>query len=576
MKYSQYKTPIVIAICSLVLFVPFLGFAHLFDWDEINFAECAREMVLTNQYSSVQIDFLPFWEKPPLFIWLQAIAMKIFGVSAFAARLPNAICGVVTLLTVYFIGKKIYDEKFARLWVLAFAGSLLPQFYFHTGLIDPWFNLFIFLGIYHFAIYTNNYSSLSSQHFFNRSIVLAAFFIALAVLTKGPVAVLLFGICFCIWRLWKRKAIMSWKHFFLFIGIALILPSVWFLTLVAQGKGYLVQEFIAYQIRLFSTEDAGHGGSFFYHWIILFVGCFPASIFAMLSLFKKVDDTPFEVHLLKFMRILFWVVLILFSIVKTKIIHYSSLCYFPITYLAAYTCYKLINGSFVWKRWMTLFVLAIGGIFSAVFTLLPFLPYFKKELINAGFFKDTFAVANLQANANWSGFEWMVGLIFIVGIFTAIYFLLNNNFSRSIPILFGTVLITTTLATVLLAPRVEEYSQGAAIEFWKDHSGASFYCETIGYKSYAQYFYGNTQPTISKNSNYIDFKKTNGQRLANLLLSNSENEINIQREWMLTGVTDKSSFFICKNWFEAEVSKSYPNLEKIGSKNGFIFWKRGK
>jgi 4-amino-4-deoxy-L-arabinose transferase-like glycosyltransferase len=106
MTYSQYKTPIVIAICSLVLFVPFLGFAHLFDWDEINFAECAREMVLTNQYSSVQIDFLPFWEKPPLFIWLQAIAMKIFGVSAFAARLPNAICGVVTLLTVYFIGKK--------------------------------------------------------------------------------------------------------------------------------------------------------------------------------------------------------------------------------------------------------------------------------------------------------------------------------------------------------------------------------------------------------------------------------------------------------------------------------------
>lgn len=71
---------------------------------------------------------------------------------------------------------------------------------------------------------------------------------------------------------------------------------------------------------------------------------------------------------------------------------------------------------------MTLLVLAIGGIFSAVFTLLPFLPYFKKELINAGFFKDTFAVANLQANANWSGFEWMVGLIFIVGIFTAIYF----------------------------------------------------------------------------------------------------------------------------------------------------------
>jgi hypothetical protein len=37
----------------------------------------------------------------------------------------------------------------------------------------------------------------------------------------------------------------------------------------------------------------------------------------------------------RWMVILFWVVLILFSIVKTKIVHYSSLCYFPLTYLAA-------------------------------------------------------------------------------------------------------------------------------------------------------------------------------------------------------------------------------------------------
>lgn len=80
----------------------------------------------------------------------------------------------------------------------------------------------------------------------------------------------------------EKKSHHELETFFLFIGIALILPSVWFLTLVAQGKGYLVQEFIAYQIRLFSTEDAGHGGSFFtiglfYLWAVslpLFLPCF--------------------------------------------------------------------------------------------------------------------------------------------------------------------------------------------------------------------------------------------------------------------------------------------------------------
>ena len=59
---------IFIVIGGAILFLPFLGHVHLFDWDEINFAEAAREMLLTQNYMRVQIDFQPFWEKPPLFI----------------------------------------------------------------------------------------------------------------------------------------------------------------------------------------------------------------------------------------------------------------------------------------------------------------------------------------------------------------------------------------------------------------------------------------------------------------------------------------------------------------------------
>ena len=59
----------------------FLGHNHLFDWDEINFAECAREMLVTGNYLTAQINFEPFHEKPPFFIWLQAAAMWVLGVS---------------------------------------------------------------------------------------------------------------------------------------------------------------------------------------------------------------------------------------------------------------------------------------------------------------------------------------------------------------------------------------------------------------------------------------------------------------------------------------------------------------
>src|SRR5262245_47043667 len=58
----------------------------LYDWDEINFAESSREMLVTGNYFQVQIDFRPFWEKPPLYFWMQAASMKIFGVNEFAAR----------------------------------------------------------------------------------------------------------------------------------------------------------------------------------------------------------------------------------------------------------------------------------------------------------------------------------------------------------------------------------------------------------------------------------------------------------------------------------------------------------
>ena len=141
------KDYFIITVLACLLFLPFLGGVHLFDWDEINFAECAREMLATGNYLQVQIDFEPFWEKPPLFIWMQAAAMHLFGVNEFAARFPNAICGIVTLSFLFFIGKKLHGRTFGWLWVMAYAGSILPHLYFRSGIIDPWFNLFIFSSL---------------------------------------------------------------------------------------------------------------------------------------------------------------------------------------------------------------------------------------------------------------------------------------------------------------------------------------------------------------------------------------------------------------------------------------------
>jgi 4-amino-4-deoxy-L-arabinose transferase-like glycosyltransferase len=97
--------------------------------------------------------FKPFWEKPPMFFWMQSTGMKLFGVTEFAARLPNAICGIATLLIIFLCGRKLYNARFGLLWALAFGGSLFPNMYFKSGIIDPWFNLFIFLAVYFLILY---------------------------------------------------------------------------------------------------------------------------------------------------------------------------------------------------------------------------------------------------------------------------------------------------------------------------------------------------------------------------------------------------------------------------------------
>ena len=229
---------LAIALASLALFVPFIGGVHLFDWDEINFAESAREMILTGDYLTVRINFLPFWEKPPLFIWLQVLSMKTFGINEFAARLPNAFCGTVTLLVLFNTGRKLYDEKFGLLWVMSYACSILPFVYFKSGIIDPWFNLFIFVGIHQFILYSRQRSA--------RCIILSAAFIGLGILTKGPVALLIFLLTAMVyWILNRFRSIVAFRDILLFALVLVFTGGFWFLLQIANGNFQVIADFVA-------------------------------------------------------------------------------------------------------------------------------------------------------------------------------------------------------------------------------------------------------------------------------------------------------------------------------------------
>ena len=565
MEIGSKKTlSILVVVLAAVLFIPFLGSVHLFDWDEINFAECAREMLVTGEFAGVQINYQPFWEKPPLFIWMQALSMHVFGVNEFAARLPNALCGIATLLILFRIGNKLIDSRFGILWVLSYAGSLLPFMYFKSGIIDPWFNFFIFCSVYFVILYSNSPNEKSSLKYGAYSGLL----IGLATLTKGPVALLIFSLCLLVFfLLGKVKNIFPIKWFLSFLLSFILMSGSWFLYIELTGKHQLIVDFINYQIRLFSTEDSGHGGFFGYHFIVLLLGCFPSSVFAVCAFRKNKEETPYIKHFTKWMKILFWVVIILFSIVKTKIVHYSSLCYFPISFLSALALHKIISGEWNLPKWAGFLFLLIGCCLSLVFTTLPLIDHIKPYVIEHELIQDQFTLDSIRPNGNWQGWEWIPGVILIIFIL----FIHKMKFKSAKPayVLFTLFALFIFFSLSILVPKVETYTQKPQIEFYKSLKGKKCYVETVNYKSFANLFYPekkqelNTSELLNHVKEKIEISMKNNEEIFSF---------NLYATNFVRGETIRyPAYFVVKTNHIEVFKKECPKITELYRKGGYVF-----
>ena len=539
----------IITVVAGLFFIPFLGGVHLFDWDEINFAELSREMLITGDYLHLTINFEPFWEKPPLFIWMQVVSMKIFGINEFAARFPNAVCGILTLIALYHYGKKLFNKRFALIWTLSFFGSLLPAFYFRSGIIDPWFNLLIFLSLIHFvAGYWKQKELFKSLNQFSptKNYIVSGILLGLAVLTKGPAALLIAGGVVGVYMLYKRfNGFVSAKAIGLVILVSLAIPMIWFGIDYLQNGPWFVKTFATYQWRLFSTPDAGHGGFPGYHLVVLLVGCFPISIFA-LAAFKnqKIQETHIA-DLKIWMFILLAVVVILFSIVQSKIVHYSSLGYFPITFLGSLVIYYAIERKRKISNAVLYGLLAVGGLFISLCFILPHFGAHPDQVRHL-FENDRFTLESLDAPVVWSFIHTLPGILLGLVLLATIYFWRKLDYFKSIKILFIGTAVFLWLGLVMYVDRIESYSQNAAIEFFKEHADEDAYYFVHGYKSYAHLFYTGVEEYTHPRA--------------------------IEKNWLLVGEIDKR-VYCCAKPIEIQALTDL-KFTAIGSKNGFYFFMR--
>lgn len=536
-----------IAFAALLFFAPWLGGVHLFDWDEINFAEIAREMVVSHQYLSPQLDFQPFTEKPPFFFWLQALSMNLFGVGEYAARFPNVLAGLFSLLLIYDIGFRLHGQRLARWWSLAYFGSTLPHLYFKSGLIDPWFNLFIFSGIWFLIKYHWRTNALRGSYLKQSPAVyllMAAVFTGLGILTKGPVAYLITGLVLAVyWVMQRFKFFIKPFPFLLYTLVMLLVTGLWYgLETMFNGPEFVV-EFTLRQWALLTTPDAGHGGFPGYHFVVLLFGCFPASAFALHALFTRHDDGGVQRDMRIWMTILLCVVLVLFTLVKSKIIHYSSLAYFPLTYLAAYSLERLSNGRWDIGMGYRLLLGLIGGVYVLAGAALVWLGQHPEQL-QALAANDAFAQANFEAAVQWPWHTWLPSLLalFLLMGFQWFY---GKNRIRSLNYLFMGQAIWVQLALVSFIARVEGFSQRAHIEFFESVSDHEAYLTTYKFKSYVPYFYGDVQPRNAGSSSVWNA------------------EIPLKRR----------AYISVKEGKQEEFEQVYPRAVKLYQKNGFHFYK---
>src|SRR5438477_9692462 len=114
----------LLAAVWALLCLPNLGSPSLWDIDEGNNAEAAREMLVSGDWIVPTFNYQLRVDKPALLYWCQIAAYRLFGVNEFAARLPSALAALAAILLTYELGRRMFGAAAGLLagLVLASAG----------------------------------------------------------------------------------------------------------------------------------------------------------------------------------------------------------------------------------------------------------------------------------------------------------------------------------------------------------------------------------------------------------------------------------------------------------------------
>lgn len=306
-KRTFFKHTVILLLLSYIFLLHGIGGYSLKDPDEGRYAEIPREMVESGDFTVPRLNDVRYFEKPPLLYWAVGISYKLFGVSEWSFRFPNALAAVLCVFALFFAMRRWFDEGAAFLSSVILLSSF--GFFAMARIVttDMVLTFWLFLSLLCFFGYYRE----------KRDPFLYCFYasLALATLTKGPVAPVLLGATVFLFLL-TEKNLSFLKDMKLLRGMLLYLAisAPWFVIVSFREKEFFHFFFIDQHILRFITTKHKRGGPLYYFIPVLFGGMFPWSFFiprAVAATWKRPDCRLF----------LIWsaIVFIFFSVSGSKL-----------------------------------------------------------------------------------------------------------------------------------------------------------------------------------------------------------------------------------------------------------------
>jgi 4-amino-4-deoxy-L-arabinose transferase-like glycosyltransferase len=336
---------------SFLAFLWHLGSTGLVDETEPLFAEAARQMTVTGDWITPYFNGETRFDKPPLIYWLMAICYHLLGVNEWAARLPSALAAIaivaLSFYTLRYFGfttpnqaQKNGQKGDRQLWFSAWLGSAIMAFnpetliWGRTGVSDMLLSGCMGIALLCFFWgYIQSETNTNTNLFYPNKWYLAFYiFLSLAVLTKGPVGIVLPGIIIVSFLVYVGNFWQVAKEIGLISGIILFLVITvpWYvLVILKNGENYINSFFGYHNFERFTEVVNGHSAPWYFYFLVVLVGFAPWSVYLPQAFYrlkfwqrKNWSQQPRYSQLGLFAFFWFICIFIFFTIAVTKLPSY--------------------------------------------------------------------------------------------------------------------------------------------------------------------------------------------------------------------------------------------------------------